>query len=339
MINNAWLPKHKDKLAPAPTTIITPASLADAYPQVVVDDFVSQGRVWAIPLSVDTLALFYNRDLLDQAGIAFPPKTWEELLSDVPFLTKTDEFGEIQQSAIAMGTYRNINRASDILSVLMLQTGNPIVDRSRLKAVFGERSGGTSPGEEALLSYLQFADPSNAKSYTWSDREHYSVDAFSEGTLAMMLSYAYQMQLVRAKGPFVKFSVAALPQPAEATSRVDYANYWGYAVAKRSRYQLEAWQFVTYLTSARQARSYMIKTGKPPARRDLIQATLDQPDIGVFSRQALTAKSWFQPDPESIEQIFQGMIESTRRGEVTAEEAVRKAVSQIDLLLAKFQNQ
>jgi len=47
-----------------------------------VDDFLYQGQPYASPLSINTLALFYNRDLLNEAGIVLPPVTWEEFVND-----------------------------------------------------------------------------------------------------------------------------------------------------------------------------------------------------------------------------------------------------------------
>lgn len=340
MMNNAWLPKHYDKLAQAPSGLVSPNAVRETYPQVVSDDLVSGQNVWALPLSVDTLALYYNRDLFDQAGITFPPKTWEELITMVPKLVKVDGEGIIQQAAIAMGgAARNINRASDILAALMLQTGTSIVDRQNVRAIFHQDPGAgkLSAGAEALTFYLQFADPSKEKGvYTWNSDQHYSIDAFSEGTLAMMLNYSFQIPVVRQKGAFVNFSIAPLPQPADASERVDYANYWGYAVAKRSRHASAAWKLIVYMTDYPSAKLYLQKTERPPARRDLIRETIDRPTVGVFARQAMTARTWFQPDAKEIETIFNGMIESVRSGSISVDEAVRRAVNQIDLLLAKF---
>ncbi len=338
MINNAWLPKHFDKLLPAPVSIITPAKIRELYPDVVYEDFVAGDMVWAIPLFVDTLALFYNRQLFNQAGIAFPPRTWEEVVEIIPRLKRINEKGIIEQSAIAMGTAFNINRATDILAALMLQIGTSIIDRENLVAVL-HRTGGAprSPGVEALEFYLQFSDPSKPV-YTWNAEQHYSIDAFSEGTLAMMLSYAYHIPTIKAKGPFIDFGISPLPQPKERLSRneLNYANYWGFAVSRQSRNATLAWQLIEFMTNYQNARLYYQQTGRPPARRDLIEQVLDQPIVGVFARQALTARSWFRPDHTKVEEIFLSLIESVRRGDVSSQAAVIRAAEQIDLLLSKY---
>ncbi len=52
------------------------------YQDVVFKDIEdnNQEKIHGLPLSVDTLALFYNKDLLNQAEIINPPKTWQEFV-------------------------------------------------------------------------------------------------------------------------------------------------------------------------------------------------------------------------------------------------------------------
>ena len=42
--------------------------------------------VWS--LSVDSLGLYYNKDILGSDGIATPPKTWAEMAVDVQKIKK-----------------------------------------------------------------------------------------------------------------------------------------------------------------------------------------------------------------------------------------------------------
>ena len=52
---------------------------------------------WAIPFSVDTAALFYNQDALDEVGIAKPPSTFAELKSAAEKLIKRKSDGTIER--------------------------------------------------------------------------------------------------------------------------------------------------------------------------------------------------------------------------------------------------
>lgn len=329
MVQNSWIPKHFDKIQAAPLELFSSRIIEELYPQVVHADFTSGNIVWAVPMSVDTLALFYNRDLLDQAGIPFPPTTWEDLVSIVPKLVKLDAFGRLERQAVALGRARNINRATDILSLLMIQSGAKMVDVEEMRSDLGDA------GREALQFFTQFARP-QARVYTWSGEEHYSLDAFSEGTLALTFNYAYQIPTILAKSPQLNFGVSPMLEPLNAAKKVDYANYWGLAVARGQSSADQAWQLIAFLTDKPQAREYMRASGRPPARRDLIREVQDEKILGVFAKQALTATSWFQPDPEAVEDIFENMIEAVNIGRRTPEEAVREAEDRVNLLLTKF---
>lgn len=58
-------------------------SIQSNYVSTVADDITIGGNVYGLPLAIDTLAIYYNKDLLDRAGVATPPKTWEEFFEAV----------------------------------------------------------------------------------------------------------------------------------------------------------------------------------------------------------------------------------------------------------------
>jgi multiple sugar transport system substrate-binding protein len=79
--------------------------LESSAPGAGIDDFLGvdlgeyEGGIYGIPWSVDTFAMAYRPDLLDQAGIAFP-ETWAELPDAAQQLTadtdgdgRTDQYG------------------------------------------------------------------------------------------------------------------------------------------------------------------------------------------------------------------------------------------------------
>lgn len=324
-IQNTWLPKHIDKLSPIPKNYLTANEFKDVFVDAAYEDFVSGGDVYALPLYVDTLALFYNKDVFNSAGIANPPSTWEGLLSMAPSLTKKDEAGNITRSAIAMGSAKNVNRAPDILSLLMIQSGVQMFDKEKNQVMFGQG------GQQALELYTNFAKPTKSI-YTWNSQMPYSTDAFMDGKAAMMLNYNYQIQNIKAKAPHLKFGVALMPQPRGAQTKVDYANYWGATVSASSKYPDVAWLFAYYLTEKEQARTYLELTGRPTARRDLVDEQRQDKELGIFAQQSLSAYSWYQPDNAAVEKIFEDMIESTVAG-APAQTAINNAANRVNLLV------
>lgn len=272
LINNNWLPYFKNKIEPAPSYLLNEAGVQASFVDTVDQDFVSEGSVYALPLSVDSLALYCNKDLFNAVGLTSYPTTWEEVKGVVKKLTKIDEVGIIKQSGLAMGTTsRNINRATDVLSLLMLQSGAKMTNEEKNAATFNDpvfKAGNSERvGEEALKFYTQFADSNSPETYTWNPSLHYSVDAFGEDTVAMMVNYSWQTSAVKLKNSKLNFTVVPIPQMPDQKP-LTFASYTGFAVTKNkmlpksvnaqnqipagSDYNKlrihEAWQFIKFLT-------------------------------------------------------------------------------------------
>lgn len=339
-IHNDWLPKHEDKIAPAPAAAISLRDFENNFVQVATDDLVDGGKIYAMPLAVDVLGLYYNRDILASAGIARPPATWEELVNLTPKLTRQDSTGDFTRSAVALGTAANINRAPDILGLLMLQNGTQFYDPNHQQSTM-ERSqkddqGNTfSPGARALEFYTQFADPGKV-TYTWNSRSNNSIEAFASGKVAMMFSYSYLRPTLAAKSPFLNYGIAPVPQIDVNQNHINYANYWAEAVSKQSPNAAVAWDFLKFITGKDVLKNYYSIQKQPSSRIDILQNQLSDPDIGVFAENALTAKSFYKPDSNAVESIFVQMIENVVLHNVAPQDAVIAASQKINLLLRNF---
>ncbi len=327
MFNNSWLPKHINKVSAMPAEKLGLANFRLLFPEVVEKDFVWNNTVYALPLYVDTLALFYNQDIFDNYAIALPPKDWLEFKNLIPKLRQIDSNGNITRAAAAIGgTEKTVHNAADILSLLMLQAGTQMVTDNFTQASFVSSMSGGQSGLESLNFYTSFADAKDLY-YTWNENMPYSVDAFAQGKTAMVFEYASQKEILKTKNPFLKIKTSFMPQPkANEEQAVNYANYWGLAVSKYTKYPDWVWDVVLYLTSNETAaKNYLETTKRPPALRSLIQKYSDDPEIGVFVRQALTAKSWLKPDPEKTKLIFSQLIGAVVSKQLEAYDAISQA--------------
>jgi len=340
-VHNTWLPKHIDKLAAAPETMITPKKVNDNFVDVVGQDFIDNNKVYALPLFVDSLALFYNKDLLNSAGIASPPISWAQFNTAVEKLTQRDSKNNIVRAGAALGTSQNVNRSTDILAMLMMQSGAKMITDDKNSAAFGQSSTSANgqsftPGEQALTFYTNFANPIK-KVYTWNQYQHYSIDAFIEGNAAMMINYSYQIPVIKARSPHLNFGVVAIPQISSANPSVSFANYWGLAVSKTAGTKAPyAWKFIDWFSSDQEnLKNYLQTTQRPTARRDLIDWQKNDEYLGVFAQQSLIAKSWWEVDNLAIETIFAQMIDAVTIKHQAPINALQTASQQITVLMQK----
>lgn len=366
LAHHTWLAKHKDLMVsleevtnayneaaasiggcdrpPLVTEpLLTNRQYSEAFVDVAYNDFTKDGQIYGIPLAVDTMALYYNKDLFAAAGIAEPPRTWEQFASDSRRLTIKDSYNNITQVGAAIGTANNVNRAGDIVSLLMMQWGCPMVNLSTMTPSFQSQKQDTSkagqfysPAVEAISFYGSFSDGSS-QNYTWNPQIHNSIDIFQEGKAAMMINYTYAIETIKSKAPKLNFGVARIPQLSNAAEaeKMTYANYWGYVVSrsaleKKSK-ALEAWKLLRYLGEKDQVAVYAEVTKRPASRRDVISVQSKEPDIGIFAEQALTAKSWFQPDEKKVDEIFNATIEDMAIGRMgNAREGAEQAVGELN---------
>lgn len=339
MIHNTWLPKHIDKLQPLPGELDGEATMTlkeykDTFVDVAYDDLIGNDRIYSMPLYVDTLAMYYNKDILNSAGFTTPPGTWEDFNETVKTLTRLDVRSNILQAGGAIGTARNVNRSTDLLMNLMLQSGVQMTNSDNTSATFTRSVDNQTVGEIALQYYTDFANPQK-EVYTWNDTLHYSVDAFSEGNAAIMFNYSHQVPLLRAKSSRLNFDVAPMPQLSISNS-ITYASYWAPAVSLKSQHPNEAWKFINFLAQKQVSLDYLTQTKRPGARRDIIELQRDDLDLGVFATQALSARSWFQVDNVAIETIFADMIDDVNYRRVRSHrEALQNAESRVNVLMQR----
>ena len=308
-------------------------AIKDKFVPVVYGDMVVDGKIYALPLSVDSLVLIYNRSMLAQAKITKTPSTWQEVLNASRLITLQDKEGKLTRSSAALGTANNVPRFFDVLSLLMMQSGSQMTNQSGKVASFHLAPGLASenpPAAGALEFYTNFANP-NKESYTWNASMSQAVEAFASGQLAMMFGYAYHLPQLKAKAPGLDIGIAPIPQ-LDPINETNYANYWVEAPLKKTKYPDVAWDFIQFAASDEKAAgAYSEKTGRPPALRSLIDKYKEDPEKGVFALSALTAQNWYHgKNPAAAEDIFKEMINKVLDGTSTIQDALDSAAQRIN---------
>lgn len=331
VLKNSWIVKHRDKLFPFPADSFdfSVRDFSQTFVDAASEDLISaNGEIVGFPIFIDTLALFYNRDIFNSSGVAQPPRSWDEVSQVSRSLTKKTAVGDITKSGLALGAAQNIEHFFEILSSLFMQNGNRIIDH-RTNAL--DLGGKTS---EALTFYASFTNFSS-QNFSWTIRMPDSFDALAAEQSSMVFGFSRDLARLRAKNPHLNFAVAPFPQTKGSGSSVVYADYFFPTVSKFSKSPEAAWQFVSYIASRDIAESYLAKTARPAARRDLISAGPPPalPELDVFYRQSLIARSWAVPDYEASRRLFKDAIEAVSNKTVDSADAVNKLREQLRLLL------
>lgn len=279
-IHNTWLPMLKKDLSPAPDTVLKVSDLSAYYP-IVQKNFVSTGKIYALPLEIDGLALIYNEDIFKEAG-ATPPSDWNTLRKLAFDLTKTNaETKIIERAGVALGTTANVEHWSDILGLLIMQnSGNP-----------------GKPSETAVQDAITFYTIISTQDKSWDSSQPNSVYAFATGTVAMIIAPSWQVSEIKAINPNLNFKVA--PAPVLPSTNYAWATYWAEAVPLSSKNQTEAWKFIKYLSTADVLQkmyagaSQIRALGEPYPLTSLSSTLASDPLAAPFVTQGPNYVSWY----------------------------------------------
>jgi ABC-type glycerol-3-phosphate transport system substrate-binding protein len=325
--------KQKNKLYLIPSANIS----AKDFTSIFAEEgnlFATGAGTYALPLTIDPLVLYFNRDLLTKASIALPPAYWDQIYDYAEKLTTKDNAGNITKSAIALGESSNIPHSKEILATLMLQAGTPITDfqgtalRSELLNNFGLP---IAPAQSALDFYTQFSDPAKPF-YSWNRSLLSAQTNFISGDSAMYIGFASELKEIKAKNPTLNLGVTTLPQSRVSGKAITFGHMEGVAIVKNSLNAAAAYTAALKLSSSASMTELSNILGVPPARSALLSVKPSDLAGNVFYGAAIQSKGWIDPDDIKTRTVFMNMIQSVTSGRARTVEALGAAEDQINAL-------
>lgn len=357
-IHDTWLPRHTKKLVPLQSQSLTNDVYSQVYVNVVSQDFIQPDprdgarKIYAVPLYVDTLALYYNKNDFEQRlpERGRPAGTWQVLKDDSEKFRQQDEQGHLTHGQIALGRSDNIKLAVDILYNLFLQNGvdlySPDFKRVQL----------SGKAEDMLEYFLSFAVYQN-RNYSWSadltpaGAQLKEVEAFLAGKTSVIAGYSDLYQRLdtyirnvasrNSSSAISKNDIGVAKMPQFSAEQRDYkvlADYYGLAVSRNSKNAAAAWDFIQFLGSKDNSKSYHAKTKRPTARRDLIEDQKKEPITEIFVSQLGYAASYRIFDDQRFARIFEEGVNAVNNGQSISSEMNSIQTKLNELLTAEAPN-
>lgn len=322
----------RSKLIPIPYDTFSLRDFRNAYIDGA-EVFARPDGIYAVPIAVDPLVLYWNRDLFSSAGIVEPPATWESFVSQaVPLLTKRDSSRTITQSAVAFGEYKNVTNAKPVMLTLGMQAGaTPVVEQSDQYVVTLDQptsEGGTRPFTSAMQFYLDFSNR-NSNRYTWDVGQQQDRTAFLGERLAMYFGFGSERADLQASNPNLNFDVTTVPQGAQAAVKRTFGEYYGLAMVRASDNTGGTYAAARRLAAPAVAAALSESLGLTPVARSVLAAGSKDPYRSVFFEAAPTARGWLDPEPEKSSSVFADLVANvtSNRQDVTA--AVASAITRL----------
>jgi len=310
-LHRTWLPMFAGNLSLVPKETEDALGLGDNYFPVVADGLKLNNKYYAVPLMVDTLSLYYNKDILKLAQKSLP-KTWWGLEKAARELTVRDESGRIQTAGAALGTVNNVDHWSDIIGLMIYQDG---ADPAR-------------PDQAMVEDILSFYTVFYLKDKVWDETLPNSTFAFATNKVAFYFAPSWRYFNLKEINPDLNFGISVVPQLPEAgevnweaaeageaeLTDINWASFWVEAVSAKSKHPQQAWQFLEFLASQESlknlyaAQSQLRDFGEIYPVKQLAQTLSDRPALAPFVAQAQTARSWYLSSFTYDDSLNDGMI-------------------------------
>jgi ABC-type glycerol-3-phosphate transport system substrate-binding protein len=352
-LSQDWAYHDAGKTIHIPSSSLSATQFSNTFLDAAAPFLMPDGVI-AVPLVADPLVLFWNKDLLAAGGLTVPPRYWDEYLGIMQKLTTKSDSGEILKSGIALGEYRNVTDAKDILAALILQAGGSITTADgagKVTSTLSPQQGNASqPGLAALRFYTSFADPSQDV-YSWNRSLPDAVTAFAQGNVAFYIGHASESSSIKQTNPNLSFAMAPVPQVRSAPKLVDTARVYGLAVPRTAKNPQggltvayifaspsvsQGFASVLGMASALRAVASASTVTNPNANAGTLQAllaTAPKTDQDLINGQAYLSMPWIDPDPIATGDIFRAMIEDTVSGALKPQDALTRADKAMNQLL------
>lgn len=204
------------------------------------------GTLYGVPFGCNCLALYYNEDMFEAAGITEVPETWDELLETAQALTTDTVTG------LAFCSVQNEEGTFNFTPWLW-STGASSYEMD-------------SEGGIKALSFVQELVESGAMSkecINWTQGD--VMNQFISGNVAMMINGPWQIPTMRQEAPDLNYDVALIPKDAEYASAIGGENYAVIAGGNEEG----ALDFLTYATQEEQVIFMMTQMGYISADKDI----------------------------------------------------------------------
>lgn len=330
--------RHRNKIYAIPYEILPERTLKDTFIEEG-ELYLGSTGIYAVPFTVDPLVMYWNRDMFSSALVSAPPSYWDELYGLAKTITKIDNNSNIKKSLVSFGEFDNVANAKDILSMLIMQAGSPIVSADQGGAyrptLSEDENTGVSPAEEAFRFYTEFSNPTKT-SYSWNRSLPYSRDMFTTGDLAIYFGYASEYGSLQKKNPHLNFDVTTVPQTRTADRKLTFGKIQGLAILKSSKVLSADIAAVTLLSGKEIVASASTALNLPPVRRDLLAQKPKESYLSVFYDGALLSKGWLDPSSSETNAIFGEIVQDITSGRRKLSNAVDNGNAQMLKLLKGY---
>ena len=287
-----WL--DADYLVPLPEDAFPTAMIDDEFSPLVQASFVD-GTLYTIPTAVRALAMFYNKDLMADAGLdpESPPTTLDELASQAAACTVRADNGDYEVQGFVVDLAAQDHHW--FREVLVRQFGGEPFSADGQSVIWNSEA-----GQQAWDYLLKFKTELET-----GDRDLFdgSTQAFLAGRACFHIVGSFRLGTIANNAPDLNFGVVELPSHNGVQST--FGSYWTHGLTQKGASdpaRMEAAvKFLQFITSDEAGSIWVDMVGELPARLNAGSdpELLADPKLGAFAAGLAYAQATFfvnEPD-------------------------------------------
>ncbi|MBD9373676.1 extracellular solute-binding protein [Rhizobium sp. ARZ01] len=277
------------------------------------------GKSYGMPWILDTKYLFYNKEILEKAGITAPPKTWDELAEQAKIIKDKG----ILQTPIAWSWSQAEAAICDYTTLVSAYGGDFLNDG---KPAF-QSGGGLDALNYMVTSYNSGLTNPNSKEFLEEDVRK----VFENGEAAFALNWTYMYNLANSGADSkVTGKVGVVPAPGvSGKSEVSAVNgSMGLGVTSVSKHPDEAWKYIVHMTSQDTQNQYA-KLSLPIWASSYEDPTVTKGQEELIGAAKLGLAAMYPrpttPKYQELSTALQQAIQEALLGQASAEDALKSA--------------
>ena len=218
------------------------------------------GDVYGVPYYAGIGVLYYNTGMFKEAGLAGPPKTMDELMSDAQKLAKRDAQGRLVRSGISFRLFGAGSGVAQKFEILMWPRGGNLLvssGRGKYKAGYDNEAGRATLAMHLDALYKYQVDTLDLK---------HDAEAFELSQTAMFARESWVIGDIAKKVPTLQYMTAPMPRDKRWGTLFSTGNLY---ISQTAKDPSVAGDFIKFLVEPQYERQMLEQVGWIPLRQDV----------------------------------------------------------------------
>jgi multiple sugar transport system substrate-binding protein len=282
---------------------------------------VIDGQTWGLPVAASARAMYYNRELLEEAGVSEPPATWDELIEAA---RKVKAMGGEVYGFGLQG--KEIETDAYWYYALWSHGGSLMED--------GQSGIASEAAIEAAELYKSLIDDGLTQPQPTAANRQDIEALFKQGRAAMILSGPWLRGQIADEAPDLDYGIAPIP---EGSTRATYGVTDSIMIFASSEVKDIAWQFLEEQAfSEKWRREFTLKEGFLPVLQAVAEDPhfADDPQLRTFIGMLPDARfAPLIPNWEEMADATSAALQEIYLGQAEPRAALESAAERVNQLL------